>query len=54
MIAAASFASFLYLPSSTLQPIPAADRPPFLLITFLEWMIFITVLIWVVVVASYF
>ena len=54
LVAAISFASFLYLPSSTLQPVPAADRPPFILITFLEWMIFITVLIWVLVVAIYF
>ena len=34
LIAAASFASFLYLPSSTLQPVPAADRLLFILITF--------------------
>ncbi len=54
LIAAASFASFLYLPSSTLQPVPAADRSAFILITFLEWMIFITVLIWVLTVAFYF
>lgn len=53
VIAAASFASFLYIPEFTLSA-PGEARQPFLLITSLEWLVFFSVLAWVVVVSFYF
>lgn len=53
LVAAASFASFLYIPEFSLSA-PGEARASFLLIATLEWLVFFTVLAWAMTISIYF